>query len=314
MPKRNQELSPKERWGERVTIFVLILIGLILILASALSADLLREALLTIGLNFLSSAAVTIIILFLVGSDVGGLRKEVDKLHNIIEEEIDVMHHSIGSLSALLNNAYGLGIVELGRSRQSPNFEGSKNLVERWKYLLEHANEVDVICFADRLLFSSDVFSPFFLEKIRERMRQNQENRLILRIILTSLNNPYNQEINGWSGRPGYMESRLLDARNVLKRLCGDTLNPDTIREHNSFVPFTLLRGDDYMYVMFFIPGHDGGPVLEIRPSESIAYPKATTDKAEEDQKLFRIYKSYFEEMWEKNTPQIIARDAISKT
>lgn len=313
MPKRNQELSPKERWGERVIVIVLILIGLILVLTSTLSTGLLREALLTIGLNFLSSAAVTIIILFLVGSDVGGLRKEVDKLHNIIEEEIDVMHHSIGSLSALLNNAYSLGIVELGRSRQSPNFEGSKNLIERWKYLLEYTKEVDVICFADRLLFSSDVFSPFFLEKIRERMRPNQEQGLTLRIILTSQDNPYNQEINGWSGRPGYMESRLLDARNVLKRLCGDTLNPNTIREHKSFVPFTLLRGDDYMYVMFFIPGHDGGPVLEIRPSESIAYPRASKDKAEEDQKLFRIYKSYFEDMWEKNAPQAITGNAVVK-
>ena len=145
-------------------------------------------------------------------------------------------------------------------------------------------------------------------------MKQNQEKRLTLRIILSSQDNPYNKEITEWSGRPGYMESRILDARNILKRLCGDTLKPDIIREHKSFVPFTLLRGDDYMYVMFFIPGHDGGPVLEIRPSESIAYPRTTRDKAGEDQKLFRIYKSYFEYMWGKNAPPIIASDVLSKT
>ena len=208
--------SAKERWGERVIITVLVLAGFALIFASTLYKGLFQEALATIGLNFLSSAAVTFIILFLVGSDVSGLKgqvnnlgQEVDKLHNIIEKEIDIMHNSVGSLSALLNNAYNLGIIELGRSRQSPNFEGSKNLVERWKYLLEHANEVDVICFADRLLFSSDVFSPFFLEKIRERMKPNREKRLTLRIILTSPDNPYNKEINEWSGRSGYMDSRI---------------------------------------------------------------------------------------------------------
>jgi hypothetical protein len=300
--------SAKERWGERVIIVVLILAGIVLILASSFFTGLLRESLATIGLNFLSSAAVTIIILSLVGSDVGGLKqeinnlgREVDKLHNIKEKEIDIMLNSVGSLSALLSNAYSLGIVGLGRSKQSANFEGNKNFVERWKYLLEYAQEVDVICFADRSLFY-DIFNPFFVEKLRGRMEQGQEKRLRLRIILTSLDNPYNKEINEWSGTPRYMESRLLDARNILKRLCGDKLGSDVVREHKSFVPFTLLRGDNYMLIMFYIPGHSGGPVLEIRPLEMIAYPRITN--IEDDKKLFQIYQSYFEDMWQKYASQ----------
>jgi hypothetical protein len=310
MPDEKRKPSAKERWGERVIITVLVLAGLVLIFASTLYKGLLQAALATIGLNFLSSAAVTFIILFLVGSDIGGLKQEinnlgqeVDKLHNIIENEIDIMHNSVGSLSALLSNAYNLGIVGLGRSKQSANFEGNKNFVERWKYLLEHAQEVEVICFADRSLFY-DIFNPFFVEKIRGRMEQGQEKRLRLRIILTSLDNPYNKEINEWSGTSGYMESRILDARNILKRLCGDKLASNVVREHKSFVPFTLLRGDDYMYVMFFIPGHSGGPVLEIRPLEMIAYPRITD--IEDDQKFFRIYKSYFEDMWQNKAEPII--------
>ena len=44
-----------------------------------------------------------------------------------------------------------------------------------------------------------------------------------------------------------------------------------------------------------------------------IAYPRTTTDRTEEDQKLFRIYKSYFEDMWEKNVPPVIELNAMPK-
>jgi hypothetical protein len=52
------------------------------------------------------------------------------------------------------------------------------------------------------------------------------------------------------------------------------------------------------MYIMFFLPGHSGGPVLELQPLEMITYPRMSN--VEDDKKLFRIYKSYFEEMWQK--------------
>ncbi len=256
-----------------------------------------------IGLNFLSSAAVTVFILLLVGSDVGGLRRqinnleqEVDKLHEIIDDETDAMYKNIGRFSTLLTDASSLGIVGLGRSGQSAIFERDKNFVERWKYFLEYAHEVDVICFADRSLFSYQIFDRFFKDKIRARMEQEGEKGLKLRIILTSEDNPSNKEINEWSGDSNYTESRIRHAKIMLTQLCGGTLNPDIVKEHKSFVPFTLLRGDSYMYVMFFIPGYAAGPVLEIRPLEMIAYPRITD--AEDDKRLFRIYKSYFDDMW----------------
>lgn len=66
------------------------------------------------------------------------------------------------------------------------------------------------------------------------------------------------------------------------------------------------------MYVMFFLPGHAGGPVAEIRPLEMIGYPRITD--AEDDNKLFRIYKSYFDEMWLKcgesnSKPEMLSKD-----
>ncbi len=308
----------RERYGQLITVAFLLLTGLTLISISIPNTGLLQQALVAIGLNFLSSAAVTVFILLLVGSDVGGLKsqinkleQEVDMLHGIIEDETDAMYKNIGRLSTLLTDASSLGIIGLGRSGQSTVFEGNKNFVERWKYLLEHAHKVDVICFADRSLFSYHIFDRSFKEKIRTRMKQEGEKGLKLRIILTSEDNPSNKEINEWSGDSNYIEARVRPAKIMLTELCEGKLDPNIVKEHKSFVPFTLLRGDSYMYVMFFIPGYAAGPVLEIRPLEMVAYPRIID--AEEDQKLFSIYESYFEDMWEKNTPQAITGNAVVK-
>lgn len=316
----NKPLSSfRERWGQWIIVIFLMLAGFTLIFASLSNKGILQEALITIGLNFLSSAAVTAFILVLVGSDVGGLKSqinnlelEVDKLHRVIEDETDAMYRNIGKLSTLLTDASSLGIVGLGRSEHSAVFEGNKNFVERWKYLLEHAREVDVICFADRSLFYYQVFDRFFTDKVKARIEQEGEDGLKLRIILSSEDNPNNKEINEWSGDSNYTESRIQYAKIMLTRLCGGTLNRNIVRQHKSFVPFTLLRGDSYMYVMFFLPGHAGGPVAEIRPLEMIGYPRITD--AEDDNKLFRIYKSYFDEMWLKcgesnSKPEMLSKD-----
>jgi hypothetical protein len=296
MTDKNRESSARDRWGEWVIVVILFLLGVVLYFASSAITGLLRQALASISFSFLSTSFATGILLAIVGSNVSGLKKEVDRLHKIIEEEIDTIYSSIGSLSSMLNNASNLGIVGLGRSGHSVVFEGNKNFVEKWKYFLEYSHEVDVICFADRSLFSYQIFDRFFKEKIRERVEQEGEKGLKLRIILSSKDNPSNKEINEWSGDSNYTESRIDYARIILAELCGGKLNPDVVREHKSFVPFTLLRGDSYIYVMFFIPGYAGGPVLEVRPLEMIAYPRIIA--AEDDKHLFRIYKSYFDDMW----------------
>lgn len=336
MVEDKRKPSFRERYGQLITVAFLSLTGLTLIFASIPEKGLPQEALLAIGLNCLSSAAISIIILLLIGSDVGGLKsqinnleqetnnleQEVDKLHKIIENETDTIHKiiesetnamykNIGKLSTLLTDASSLGIVGLGRSKYSTAFEESKNFVERWKDLLEHAHEVDVICFADRSLFYYDVFDPFFIKKIQARMEQEGEKGLKLRIILSSEDNPNNKEINEWARDSKYTEYRIHYAKNMLIQLCRGTLDRNVVREHNSFVPFTLLRGDNYMYIMFLLPGHAAGPVLEIRPLEMIAHPRITD--AEDDKKLFRIYKSYFDEMWLKCGESNYKSETLSK-
>lgn len=312
MGNEESKLSIKDRFGQWFTVLVLFLAGLALYFIAPHIPSPWQQILSSVGLSFLGTSFATGIILAVVGSDVGGLRKEVNKLHNIINKEIDIMHKSVESLSTLASHAYNLGIIDLGRSRQKAHFEGSNNFVQRWNYLLEHAEKVDLICFADRELFNTNIFNPFFKGFIRRRL-ELQNNPLKLRIILSSKDNPHNKELNEWARDPSYIDVRLDATRKILKSVFGDPLPSDIIREHKSFVPFTLLRGDDYMYVMFFIPGHDGGPVIEIRPPESIAFPRATIDKAEEDQKLFSIYESYFEDMWGKNAPQAITGNALVK-
>jgi hypothetical protein len=298
MRNRNPASSARERWGEWVIVVILFLVGVVLYFASPATTGLLRQALESVSFSFLSTSFATGIILAIVGSNVSGLKKEVDKLHGIIEDEIDTIYSSIGNLSSMLNNASNLGIIGLGRSGQSPVFEENKNFVERWKYFLEYAHEVDVICFADRSLFSYHIFDRSFKEKIRVRMAQEGEKGLKLRIIISSEDNPSNKEIDEWSGDSNYTKSRIEYAKIILSELCGGKLTPDIVREHKNFVPFTILRGDRFIYVMFFIPGYAGGPVIEIRPLEMIAYPRIVD--AEDDKKLFHIYKSYFEDMWRK--------------
>ena len=318
MAKDKQDFNFRDRYGQFIIVAFLILTGLTLLFAPKPNIGLLHDTLIAIGLNCLSSAAISIIIFLLVGSEVGGLRiqithleGEVDKLHGIIEHEADAMSKNIGRLATLLTHASSMGIIGIGRSGQSPVFEGNKNFIERWKYLLEHAHKVDVICFADRSLFSYHVFDHFFKEKIKTRIKQEGEDGLKLRIIISHEENPFNIGISEWSGDPNYTESRIQSAKNILLELCGGRLTPNIVREHQSIVPFTLLRGDDYMYVMFFIPGYAGGPVIEIRPLEMLAYPRITD--VEDEKKFFHIYKSYFEKMWENNAPQTTAQVTISK-
>lgn len=309
--------NAKDRWGEKVVVIVLGISGTALFLFSTFFNGLVGVALSSIGLSLLGSAAAAGVILALVGSDVGGLKREVsnleqevDKLHVLIEEEVNTIHKSVASFSVFIHNAYGLGIVGIGRARASPNYEGRKNFVERWKYLLENANEVDILCFADTVLFSSEVFNPFFIDKIRGRMNQQEEaKRLKLRIILSSLNNPHLKEINVWSGMPQHLESRIYQARFVLNKLCGGTLSQEVIKEHKAIVPFTLLRGDNYLYIVFFIPGHEAGPILEIRPHDMISYSRVENIEVEDEKKLFKIYLSYFEDMWNNRCDPITSHD-----
>jgi|SRR5579885_261387 hypothetical protein len=179
MQESRREVSLRERWGEWVVVIILLLLGLTLISVSLSNKGVLQEALVTIGLNFLSSAAATLIILFLVGNNIAGLtsqinnlEQQVDKLHQIITDETDAVYKNISKLSTLLTDVSSLGIVGIARSRHYANFEGDKNLIERWKYLLDHAYEVDVICFADRLFFNYDIFDRFFMEKVKTRIEQ----------------------------------------------------------------------------------------------------------------------------------------------
>src|SRR5450755_3122566 len=102
---------PKERWGEWIIVIILFLSGTALYFASPLTTGLFRQALTSISLSFLSTSFATGIILAIVGSDVRGLRKEIDKLHNIIDEKIEIIQGNSDNQSAFLRNTYSLGII-----------------------------------------------------------------------------------------------------------------------------------------------------------------------------------------------------------
>ena len=317
MQKDDRKLSAKELWGEWVAVTIIFLLGIILFLVSINLKDPIKEVLGNIGFSLLGSAGASFIILILVGSSVGGLKKEtnnlrdeIDKLHANLEQEIESIDTKVAAMSALVSEAHRLGLVAIGRSRESDNFEGGNNIVGRWRYFLENAAQVDLICFRDRMLFGREVFYPAFIEKIRTRLKNGS---LSLRIIITSLDNPFNKEIDEWASKPDYTRSLITHARYILRQLCGGDLNPSVVREHQSLVPFTLIRGDDHLYIMFFIPKYTGGPIIELRPLDAIAEQKSTAAKPDDNDKLFQIYRSYFEDMWSNKAKPIFAPDDPQK-
>ena len=152
----------------------------------------------------MGSAGASGIVLVLVGSNVkvkeeiNNLSDEIDYLHKNIEKEIESIHTRVGAMSTLVSDAHNIGLVAVGRSRESDNFQGRVNIVERWKYFLENATQVDLICFRDRLLFGRDVFYSEAIKKINVRLN---DGSLKLRIIITSLDNPSNKEIDDWANK-----------------------------------------------------------------------------------------------------------------
>ncbi len=243
MQKRFQ-LSFRDRWGEWVATIILFLLGLTLFLIFNNQIGQAQRIISAIGLTFIGSSSASAIILLLIGSNVAGLkeeighlREEIDKLHENTEQEIESIHTSVGEMSALITQANNIGMVAIGRSRDSAKFEGGKSLVERWKYFLEHGSEVDLICFRDRMLF-----------------------------------------------------------------------NPNIVKEHKNLVPFTLIRGDAHIYIMFYLPGYSAGPLLELRPLEAMISQNDLLERISDNDKLFDIYKSYFDYMWNEKA-QPIASD-----
>lgn len=317
MQKDDRKLSAKELWGEWVAVTIIFLSGTILFLVSINLKDPIKEVLANVGFSLLGSAGAFCIILFLVGSNVGGLKKEtnklrdeIDKLHANIEQEIESIDIKVATMSALVSDAHSLGLVAIGRSRDSDNFEGGKNIVARWRDFLENAKEVDLICFRDRMLFGRDVFNLASINRISTRIKNHS---LKLRVIITSLDNPFNKEIDEWANKPGYTENLINNARDTLKQLCGGDLNPNVVREHQNLVPFTLIRGDDDLFIMFFIPGYTAGPIIELRPLEMITEQKNAAAKPDANNKLFDIYRSYFEDMWDNKAKPIFAPDDPQK-
>ncbi len=309
MQRRNKELSTRDRWGEWVVAIILFLLGLTLFLISSNVKGLAQQILVAVGLSFVGSSSASAIILFLVGSNVAGLKKEIihlggeiDKLHENIEQEIESIHTSVGDMSTLIAEAHSLGLIAIGRSRDSDKFEGGQNVVERWKYFLQNASEVDLICFRDKMLFGRDVFYPNFTDKVNRRLN---EKTLKLRIIITSLDNPFNKEIDEWASKPNYTLTSITHIRNVLKNLCGGELNSDIVKEHRSLVPFTLIRGDSHIFIMFYIPGYTAGPIIELRPLEALVAQKNLFERPADNDKLFDIYKSYFDYMWKEKAKPI---------
>lgn len=211
------------------------------------------------------------------------LEDRIEDIPEIIREEVSDLQKQISTMPGLISQALSLGIVALGDHRKDKAFEG-QSFVDRWEHFVRHASHVDFMCYEDsQVLSTADLQSLFGERLVQTRLRTGA---LTLRLLVSAPDNPILPPLRTWSEKePDHIRNeaaRIAEAVKVLDNIDGD-LRAKVVRQHrNEVLPFTLLRGDETMYVMFFLPKNQGRPILEITAGTQ----------------LYDLYLGYFEDMW----------------
>ncbi|GEM_PF-4214902 len=223
------------------------------------------------------------------------VKTDITRLNRVVKEDLEhigtQVKEDLNSISALVRTANSLGIVALGAGRGARTFEEGKTLADRWVYLLKHADVVELLCYEDSELLKFDLVATF-QNDVLKRLR---EAKLKLRIILSTDDNPVLPMIGRWIDDEDHSKRSLKDNLNTLSNITHEF--PIVLLRHNEMIPFTLLRGDTYMYVMFFFPGHGPGPIIELRqaPARDVV-----ASSVGQDPDYFKLYCELFDKMWKK--------------
>ena len=175
-----------------IILFIPFFIGILLITISFLFTGEARNILENVGIGFVGGILGSSLPVWIVG--------RVNFSQEITLED------ALRSVSNLVDQARSLGMVAVGRERRSGSFENQGTLLDHWKYLLSRADEVDLLCIDDSMLFSNETLlqvAPI----IHKRFRGN--DKLTLRVLMSSDDNPALPMIGAWIDNLQYATSEV---------------------------------------------------------------------------------------------------------
>lgn len=322
-PNREHEARVADRLLWLGILFLLVL-GLALVavpgssLLPFLAADVQLASLLqNIGYGLIGGGLTSVVFKFTTGLTdnwqqermeqvFNGLQLDLVKVPEIIlqatreqQQAIAEQQVRILELSNLLATANSLGVVAIAGERIKTPVFGGRTFVERWQYLLEHANEVDLLCWEDSKLLSYDVWQgqAGIAEPVMARLRAGQ---LTLRILLSTRDNRALPMVNKWIGSEDYMQNQVGLAETALKSSGVTTEFPTVLRRHRELLAFTLVRGDTELYVMYFFPKHGAGPIIQFAPSDIL---ETVAGGRQSSTNFYASYRKYFDDLWVEYDP-----------
>jgi hypothetical protein len=309
--KQNDTIAKRIVW---FAISFTILLGLVAVslpgspLLPLSSGSALANLLSNIGYGLIGGGITAAVFQIVAGNTASGqqqqlnatlesLSTEIQKVPAIIETVTSAQQSAIASqekhfiaLSNLLGVANSIGLVAIAASRTEKSFADHMTLVERWVHLLNHAKEVDLLCWDDSRLLNFDVIR----DQATRVITRIGNGGLRLRILLSASENKSLPLVDEWieQEEERFMENRVGTDAKTLESVT--RTYPEILRRHDKLLAFTLLRGDNELYIMYFFPGRGAGPILQFAQPETLdtAAGKAGTN-------LFGAYRSYFEDMWE---------------
>jgi hypothetical protein len=171
---------------------------------------------------------------------------------------------------------------------------------QRWDHMLKHRKCVDLLCWEDRRIFTFDQWlRPGAPEQILARLNSGD---LKLRILLSTIDNPALDLVNNWIGIAGYMQGHVNEADDFLRRAGISTRFP-ILRRHRELLAFTLMRGDNELYIMYFVPQRGPGPIIQVAPLPPRDDAHLGGAQTQQGKGLFETYNTYFEDLWNTYDP-----------
>lgn len=232
-----------------------------------------------------------------------GLQKKIAEIPTVVKDATAGVHETVAGqqerileISKLLVTSSTLGIVAIARDRDDPAFFGM-TWVQRWQHMIANSKRVDLVCWEDTRIFTFDQWlrqgSP---EQTIARLNSGD---LDLRILLSALDNPALDLVNAWIEIPGYMQVNVKKAEDFLRQARISTQFP-VLRRHSELLAFTLMRGDNELYIMYFFPKRSPGPIIQIAPPPLHDDPRPDESRS---RSLFETYMQYFDDLWNKCAP-----------
>lgn len=221
---------------------------------------------------------------------------KVEEATTELQQTIAGQQKHVSDLSKLLATASSLGVVALAENRDVPAISGM-TWAQRWDYMLQHREHVDLLCYEDGRIFTFDRWLQLGLpEQIIGRL---SAGKLELRILLSTQDNPALELVDQWIEKPGYMKGQVEAADSYLRGAKISTQFP-VLRRHRELLPFTLMRGDEEMYIMYFFPKGHAGPIIQVAPLPL----HGDTRPNEVQRTLFKKYLDHFNALWKKYDPE----------